>query len=60
MYFMSIKHCKELLIIVRNDLILSGYDMSPADTDENGETLGLFLVTTARLSVGERKHRARG
>lgn len=33
MYLMSIKNYKELLIGVRNDLFLTGYEMSPADTD---------------------------
>lgn len=66
---MSIKNYKELLIGIRNYLFLTGYEMSPADTDftelrmlstEKDEALGLFLVPTAKWRVGERKHRARG
>lgn len=68
MYLMSIKNYKELLISVRNDLFLPGYEMSPADTDftelrmlstEKDEALGLFLVPTAKRRVGEREHRVK-
>lgn len=60
MYFMSIKHCKELLIIVRNDLILQAMTSHQQTQMGMMKPLVCLVVPTAKLSVAERKHGTRG